>query len=130
MANETKGRSSVIKKIEGVRFPSDDVVLQYVLCTDGKCGKELWVDIAAFKRGVRKFGYGSCVLEAEKVKLSPKQEARVSAYLQEYARFRAAVKEYKEALRIAEDAKRKLEAECPTFCADYRYMPLISDAEI
>ena len=54
----------------------------------------------------------------------------MSAYLQEYARFRAAVKEYKEALRIAEDAKRKLEAECPTFCADYRYMPLSSDAEI
>lgn len=107
------------KKIEGVRFPGDNVMLQYVLCMDGKCNREIWVDVAEFKRGVRKFGYSPCTREAEKVKLSPKQEARVSAYLQEYARFREDFRKYEEALRIAEDAKRKLKAECPTFCERY-----------
>nr|DAZ51265.1 MAG TPA: hypothetical protein [Caudoviricetes sp.] len=107
------------KKIEGVRFPGDNVMLQYVLCMDGKCNREIWVDVAEFKRGVRKFGYSPCTREAEKVKLSPKQETRVSAYLQEYARFREDFRKYEEALRIAEEAKRKLKAECPTFCAQF-----------
>ncbi len=107
------------KKIEGVRFPGDNVMLQYVLCMDGKCNREIWVDVAEFKRGVRKFGYSPCTREAEKVKLSPKQEARVSAYLQEYARFREDLRKYEEAKRFAEEAKCKLKAECPTFYAQF-----------
>ena len=107
------------KRIDGVRFPSDYGVLRYVLCMDGKCGKEFWVDIAAFKRGVRKFGYSEYALEFEKVKLSPKQEARVAAYLKEYDRFREDLREYEEALRIAEETKRKLKEECPTFYAQF-----------
>lgn len=107
------------KKIDGVRFPGDDVVRQYVLCMDGKCSMEIWVDVAEFKRGVRKFGYSPCTREAEKVKLSPKQEARVSAYLQEYARFREDFRKYEEAKRFAEEAKCKLKAECPTFYAQF-----------
>lgn len=107
------------KKIEGVRFPGDNVMSQYVLCMDGKCSMEIWVDVAEFKRGVRKFGYSPCTREAEKVKLSPKQEARVSAYLQEYARFREDLRKYEEAKHFAEEEKRKLKAECPTFYAQF-----------
>lgn len=51
----------------------------------------------------------------------------MSAYLQEYARFREDFRKYKEALRIAEDEKRKLKAECPTFYAQFAWR---IDAEI
>lgn len=112
------------KKIEGVRFYrwggfSFGDVPDYVLCEDRKTHREIWVDIAEFKRGVRKFGYDCYTVEAEKFSLSPAQEARVEAYLQEYERVLDGYIHFLDALQRMRETTRRMEEECPTLYREY-----------
>ena len=112
------------KKIEGVRFYrwggfSFGDIPEYVLCMDGKCGKVIWVNIVEFKRGERKFGYDCYARDVEKVKLSPKQEARVAAYLQEYEQVLDYYIKVFALLCNVDKTIFKMEDECPSFREDY-----------